>query len=139
MGTLASIDTTNIGMLPSASKYVSVDFAYQCLHILNNKERLNGLKGSTKMQTRQSRFKYQSRIYNVQRKYDVDHKGMKIIWNNKLFPSLNALNGKTFPYTRNVIIIHYHYWSGPKIGPGIFAIIIIPCICHSCTDILSIS
>ena len=50
MGKLSSNDTTNIGMLPSASKYVSINVVYQCLHILNNKERLNGLKGGTKMQ-----------------------------------------------------------------------------------------
>ena len=65
MGKLAGKDTKNIGMLPSASKYVSIKFAYQCLHIINNKEILNGLKGSTKMQKIQSQFKYQSRIYNV--------------------------------------------------------------------------
>ena len=59
MGKLASNDTTNIGMLPSASKYVSIKFANQCLHILNNKEVLNGLKGSTKIQKIQSKFKYQ--------------------------------------------------------------------------------
>ena len=50
IGKLVSNDTTKIGMLPSASKYVSFKFADQCLHILNNKEGLNGLKGSTKMQ-----------------------------------------------------------------------------------------
>ena len=54
IGKLGSYDTTNIGMLPSDSKYVSVKFADQCLHILNNKERLNGLKGSTKTQKRKS-------------------------------------------------------------------------------------
>ena len=59
MGKLASKDTTNVGMLPSASKYVSINFANQCLHILNNKERLNRLKDNTKIQKRQSQFKYQ--------------------------------------------------------------------------------
>ena len=49
-GKLAINDTTNIVILPSASKDDSIKFTYQCLHILNNKERLNGLKGSTKMQ-----------------------------------------------------------------------------------------
>ena len=78
MGKLESNDTANIGMLPSASKYVSIKFADQCLHILNNKDRLNGIKGSKKMQKRQSQFKYQSLIYNVQTKYDVDHRGMKM-------------------------------------------------------------
>ena len=62
MGKLASSDTTNIGMLPSASKDVSIKFADQFLHILNNKEILNGLKGSTKMQKIPSQFKYQSLI-----------------------------------------------------------------------------
>ena len=47
MGKLSSNDTTNIGMLPSASKYVSIKFADQCLHILNDRKTLNGLKGST--------------------------------------------------------------------------------------------
>ena len=47
---LGSNGTTNIGIIPSASKDVSVKFVYQCLHILNNKEIFNGLKGSTKLQ-----------------------------------------------------------------------------------------
>ena len=41
MGKLASNDTTNIGMLPSASKYVPHKIADQCLHIINNKEIFN--------------------------------------------------------------------------------------------------
>ena len=49
IGKLACNDTSNIGMLTSASKYVSVKISYQCIHIINNKEILNGLKGSTKM------------------------------------------------------------------------------------------
>ena len=58
IGKLSSNDTTNIRILPSASKEVSVKFADQCLHILNNKERLNRLKCSTKMQKTKSLFKY---------------------------------------------------------------------------------
>ena len=50
IGKLASKDTSKIGMISSASKDVSIKFIDQCIHILNNKERLNGLKGSTKMQ-----------------------------------------------------------------------------------------
>ena len=34
---LVSNNTTKIGMLPSASKYISIKFADQCLHIINNK------------------------------------------------------------------------------------------------------
>ena len=64
-------------MLPSASKDVSNTFADQCLHILNNKEKLNGIKGSKKMQKIKSQFKYQSCIYNVQRNYGVNHRGIK--------------------------------------------------------------
>ena len=62
MSKLASNDTTHIGMLPSASKYVSINFADQYLHILNNNKRFNGLKGSIDTQKRKPRFKYQSRI-----------------------------------------------------------------------------
>ena len=62
IGKLSSNDTSNIGMLPSALKYVSIKFAYQCIYILNNKERLNRHKDITKNQTRESLLKYQSRI-----------------------------------------------------------------------------
>ena len=84
-------------------------------------------------------FKYQSRIYTVQRNSDVNHRGMKIIWNNKLFLSLNVINGKASPYGSKGILRHYHYWSDPKFGLGIFSIIIILCSFHACTIILSIS
>ena len=79
-----------------------------------------------KMKKRQSKLKYQSRIYNVQRKSDVNHRGMKMIWNNKLFPSLNVINGKTLPYSSMGILRHYHYRSDPEFGPGIVAIRRIP-------------
>ena len=82
-------------MLTSASKYVSIKFAYQCIHILNNKDRLNGLKSNKKIENRESLFKHQSRIYNVQRNNDVNNRGMKVKWNKKLFPSLNVIIGKT--------------------------------------------
>ena len=58
IGKLEIHDTSNIGMLTSASKDVSLKFSYQCIHILNNKETLNGLKGSTKIKNRESVFKY---------------------------------------------------------------------------------
>ena len=50
IGKLESNVTSNIGILPSASKYASIKFLDQCIHIINNKDRLNGLKGSTHMQ-----------------------------------------------------------------------------------------
>ena len=59
---LASNYTTNIGMIHSASKDISIKSVYQYLYILNNKERLNGTKGNTKMQKIKSQFKYQSLI-----------------------------------------------------------------------------
>ena len=64
---------------------------------------------------------------------------MKMRWNNKLFPSLNVIKGKISPYCIEGIIIHNHYRSDPKLGPGIVAIRIIPCSCHYCTTILSLS
>ena len=139
IGKLASNKKSNIGILPSSSKDVSIKFAYQYIHILNNKERLNGPKGSTKMKNIESLFNYQSDIYNVQRKSDVNHRGMKMIWNNKRFPSLNVINGKTSPYISKGILRHYHYRSDPKLGLEIVAIIRIPCNCHACTNILSLS
>ena len=52
IGKLSSNDTSNILILPSASKDASIKLSYQCIHILNNKYRLTVLKGRTKMQKR---------------------------------------------------------------------------------------
>ena len=71
-----SNNTTNIGMLPSASKDVSIIFSDQCIHAINKKETLNRLKGSINMKNRWSIFKYQSRISNVQSKSDVNNRGI---------------------------------------------------------------
>ena len=64
---------------------------------------------------------------------------MKMWRNNKLFTSLNVINGKSSPYVSKGIIRHYNYRLDPKLGPGIVAIIIIPCIFHACTTMLSLS
>ena len=109
-------------MIPSESKDVSIKFADQYIHILNNEDRLNGIKVSTQTQRIVSIFKHQSRFYNVQSNKDVKHRGTKMRWNNKLFPSLNVINGKPTPYRRKGIIRHYHYRSDPKLGPGIVSI-----------------
>ena len=59
VGILLSNNTSNIGMLPSASKDVSIKFSCQCINIINNKDSLNGIKSSKKMQKRESLLKYQ--------------------------------------------------------------------------------
>ena len=41
IGKLASNDTSEVVILPSASKDVSINFSDQCIHILKNKEGLN--------------------------------------------------------------------------------------------------
>ena len=46
-------------MVTSASKYVSIKISDQFIHILNNKERLNGPKGCKKIQNREALLKYQ--------------------------------------------------------------------------------
>ena len=39
IGKLASNDTSKIGILPSASKYVSIEFENKCIKMINNKYR----------------------------------------------------------------------------------------------------
>ena len=95
--------TSKIGILLCASKYVSFKFSDQCIQILNNKERINGLIGGTKIQKRESKLKYQSGIYIVQSKFDVNHKSIQMIWNNIRFPSINVIRGKTSLYGRRVL------------------------------------
>ena len=86
IGKLGFNDTSNILMLPIASKFISIIFSDRCIHILNNKEMLNRLICSTKMKKRESIFKYKLRIYNFLRNYDVNHRGIKIRRNNKTLP-----------------------------------------------------
>ena len=38
IGKLGGNDTSNIGTIPSASKYVSIKFSDRCVHIFNNEE-----------------------------------------------------------------------------------------------------
>ena len=64
IGKLASNDTSNIGIIPSASKYFSIKSSDQCIHILNNKDRLNGLKDSTK-------FKIDNHYSNINHVYTI--------------------------------------------------------------------
>ena len=59
LGELANNDMSNYGILCSASKYISIKFIEQFLHIITNNRRLNGLNRSTKMQKRSSILKYQ--------------------------------------------------------------------------------
>ena len=49
IGKLSSNGTSKIEMLPSVSKDVSITFSDSCILIFNEKDRLNGLKGSTKI------------------------------------------------------------------------------------------
>ena len=122
IGKLSGDDASNIEIIPSFSNDVSIQFEDQCIQIIENKDRLNGLKSSTKMKNIYSLFKYQSHFYNIQRNDDVNHRGIKIRWNNKNFTSLNVINGKTSTYGSKVILRNFHYRPDPKLGPGIVAI-----------------
>ena len=51
-------------MFSSASKGVYVKFSDQCLHILNNKEILNGFKASTKF-TRENHYSNINHVYTM--------------------------------------------------------------------------
>ena len=139
VGKLAKNNTSNIGRLLSASKDVSVKFTDHCINILNNEEILNRLRDSTKIENKESLFKFQSHIYSVKSNYDVNHRGMKMRCNNKRFSSFNGINGKTYPYGIKGILRHYHYWQDPKLGQVIVTIRRNPCNFHACTTILSLS
>ena len=73
IGKFVRDDTTNIGIFPNALKYIFIKFANHCLHIINNKEILKEVKVITNMQNRESLFKYQSSVYNVQRNSAFNH------------------------------------------------------------------
>ena len=118
IGKLGSNSTSKIGMLPSASKDISIKSEDQFIHIFNNNKYQMDSKVAQKIK-RESLFKCQSHIYNLQRRYGVILRGVKMIWSNNK-------------------IHHYHYQSDPKLGPGIVAIRIIRCSCHSCTTMISI-
>ena len=52
IGKLASNYTSKIEIVLGASKYVTIKYADQCIHILNNKDKKNGLKVSTIIQNK---------------------------------------------------------------------------------------
>ena len=79
-------------------------------------------KNSTTIQQKESLFKYQSIFYNVQGNNYVMHRGMKLLWNNKLSPSLYVINIKSAPYGSKGVLRHYNYRSDPKLVPGIVSI-----------------
>ena len=91
------------------------------------------------MKKRESLFKYQSRIYNGQRKSDVNHRGVKMRFTNKIFPSFNFIKAKISSYGSKRVIRHHHYHIDPKLDPCIVAIISTPCSFHVWTTILSLS
>ena len=70
----------------------------------------------------ESLFKFKSHFYSVQRNNNVNHRGMKMLCNKKLFPSLNVINGKPYTYGRKGIIRYYHYRYDPKLDSGIVVI-----------------
>ena len=53
LGKLESNDTSIIGKIPSASRYVYIKIPEQFLHMITYNEQLNVLKGITKMQKRE--------------------------------------------------------------------------------------
>ena len=76
IGKLSSNDISKIGMLPSASRDVSINFLNQCIHILNNKDSLNGLKVRKKYKKRIT-IKMSIKFSNFQRNSNVNQRGMK--------------------------------------------------------------
>ena len=55
------------------------------------------LNVSPKRERKNLNLNINSHLYNIQRNDDFKHRRMKLIWNNKLFPYLNATNGKMYP------------------------------------------
>ena len=89
--------------------------------------------------TRDNHYSNINYVYNVKWNDDVNHRGMKLRWNNEVFSSLNVVNWKPAPYRRKGVIKQYNYRSDTKLGPGSFAITRIPCSCNVCTKKLYIS
>ena len=78
IGKFYSNDILKIGMLPSASIYVCINYDKQCLHIINNYYSLNGTKGSKKIQNRELLFIFQSHYYTLQKNGKVNHTEIKL-------------------------------------------------------------
>ena len=79
IGKSESNEISNIGILSSASKDVFNKFIYQCIHIINIKERLNIHKGRKKIQEIELLFKYHWCIYNDKNHSDINHKGQQTV------------------------------------------------------------
>ena len=59
---LASKNTSKVRIITIESKYISIHFSEQCLNIITKNDRLNGLKGGTKMKNTESLFKSKANL-----------------------------------------------------------------------------
>ena len=71
IGKLGSNNITKIGILPSASKEVSIKFADQCLHIINNKERMDSKV--------EKRYKIENHYSNINHIYIIFKRALMLI------------------------------------------------------------
>ena len=79
--------------------------------MINNKGRLNGLKGIIKIRKIESQFLFEPSLYNIQRNDDVKHRGMKFIPKNNFFQYLNIVYETIVPYGSKGVLRHYYYRS----------------------------
>ena len=63
--------------------------------IITDSDQLNEIKVITKVQKKESLFKYQPLFYNVQSSDTDKHIGITLLWNNEFSPSLNIIYVKT--------------------------------------------
>ena len=80
----------------------------------------------------QSEAKFQSTHYHLQKKEDVQHKDVKMAWNNMLFPSLNIAENRKKIHGSTGIMSRYHFRVDPDLGQGKCTLRRIPCACINC-------
>ena len=72
---------------------------------------------------KRSNYYSNTNIFNkIQGNNNFKYRGMEILWNNKPFPSLNVINGKSYAYVSKGVLRNYHYRSEIKFVQGVVAI-----------------
>ena len=131
--------TSNILMLPYASKSGFINSSEHFLHIITHKYLLNGLGEFNKRKGSEYKSKYDS--YFTASKGIIMLSTWKLNWygTTKNIPPLNVIKYRTPSYGIKFFPKHYYYEDDPKLGQVLVDIRKITCSCHACQTKLFIT
>ena len=106
-----------------------VSFAETCRKLLQENADFLAMINTTKHSKAESQQKYRTKLYRIQKKEDVMHTDLKMVWLTKLFPNIKISKGMIKIKGSSTVLSHYHYHMDPCLDKGKCAMRQIPCAC----------